>query len=139
MKSAKRICRFKQLMENISDSKENLYSPILCHFEQLTRLNKLNDNSLKYQLLYTNMNPLSISTYVELSWFCRCTTSSVLRCSACVSCLASWFTSATLEAVDVISCSKLSKRCFMMASSSTSSVTIIVVKNFSQKTKQKRW
>ena len=70
-------------------------------------------------------------THVELSWFCRCTTSAALGCSTCSSCRASWFTTATLEAVAFISWSKLSKRCFMMASSSTSSVTTMVVRNFS--------
>lgn len=70
-------------------------------------------------------------TDLPLSWFCLLITSAAPGCSICSSWRASWLTTATLEAVAFISCSKLSKRCFMMAISSMSSVMIMVVKNFS--------
>ena len=95
---------------------------------------------VKINLLFRIMDPLKrkspMNTYLVLRSFCFWMTSWAFGCSTCSSCLASWLTTATFEALAFISCSKLSKRCFMIASSSMSSVIIMVDRSLSWKTRK---
>uniref|UniRef100_A0A6B0UNN0 Secreted protein n=1 Tax=Ixodes ricinus TaxID=34613 RepID=A0A6B0UNN0_IXORI len=58
--------------------------------------------------------------------FCFSSTCSELGCSTCNSCRASWFTTATRDALPFISCSKPSKRCRITSVSSASLVSTML-------------
>ncbi|CAN8009376.1 unnamed protein product [Ixodes pacificus] len=71
--------------------------------------------------------------------FCFSSTCSELGCSTCSSCRASWFTTATRDALPFISCSKPSKRCHITSVSSASLVSTMLSSIFACPTHTFSW